>query len=75
MHHIDLRITYEQTPAGWVGHGVLTYEEEGKREEGWTEAFPTVEALREYLTEQIDNLIETISLREPTLVERTWSAA
>lgn len=75
MHHVDLTITYEQTPAGWVGHGVMLYQEEGKREEGWTEAFPTVQDLRDYLTQQIDNFIETISLREPTLVERTWSAA
>ncbi len=71
MHHVDLTVRYEQTDAGWIGRAIVVMD--GKQEEGETPAFPTKQALRDYLDAQMENFIETISLKEPTLVERTWS--
>jgi len=75
MHHVDLTVRYEQTDAGWIGRAVAVYQEEGRQEEGETPAFPTVQALREYLDTTMENFIDSLSLREPVLYERTYGAA
>ncbi len=73
MHHVELTVTYVHTEAGWIGRAVVVTD--GKRETGETPAFPSVQALREWLDQQMENFIETVSLKEPMLVERTYSAA
>lgn len=75
MHRVTLHVRYVQTAEGWVGQATLTYHDEGTQEAGETPAFPTVQALREYLDAMMENFIDSLSQREPVYYERTYGAA